>query len=84
MEWLTRLWQLTRDVALTGLGLYVIYKQVADTTPNLALIGAGLTLLFPAGHNAVRQISGTGSSSPPSPPASSVPPSVSSGDTDDR
>lgn len=41
-------WQLTRDIALTITGLWLIISQVGAHDPSSALIVAGLALVVPA------------------------------------
>jgi hypothetical protein len=73
-----RIWQLLRDVLLTGAGLFVILSQVFARQPSDVLLVAGLALTVPAtAAHAGALLSGhaPGSSSESAPPA---PPSPSS------
>jgi hypothetical protein len=61
---------------LTGFGLWVIYRQVLATTPNVWLIFTGVAFASPAAFERLRRITGSvsgssGSSSPQPPPAPS-------------
>jgi len=78
VKWLSILWQLTRDVGLTGLGAWVIWKQVYAPVPNPTLLIVALGCMSPATRRAVITIlSGPGSSSE-SPEQPSEPPPQSS------
>lgn len=78
MKWFQILWQLMRDVALTGFGVWVIWKQVYQAQPNTTLLLVALTCITPAARAAVISIlSGPGSSSE-SPEPHGEPPSPSS------
>lgn len=75
MKWLSIVWQLTRDVALTGFGLWVIWTQVERPDPNGTLLAVALACIVPAARSAVTTVlSGPGSSSE-SPPPPEEPPS---------
>lgn len=75
MKWLSILWQLMRDVGLTGFGVWVIWKQVEDAAPNTALLVVALGCIAPAARTAVTTIlSGPGSSSESPAPHSEQPP----------
>lgn len=87
MKWLT-LWQLIRDILLTGTGLALIISQIGARDPSSTLIVAGLALTVPAAAtHAAGVLSGPSSptehgqrpSSPSSPPPSSSPSPPSSG-----
>ena len=71
MKWLSILWQLVRDVALTGFGVWVIWTQVERPDPNGTLLAVALVCIAPAARSAVTTVlSGPGSSSEsPHPPA---------------
>lgn len=71
MKWYQILWQqLIRDVLLTGLGVWIIYKQVYAVAPNLYLLVFAAGCFWPAARSAVTTIlSGPGASSQsPAPP----------------
>ena len=64
MKWLSILWQLIRDVLLTGFGVWVVWKQVEAAEPNTALLVVALGCIAPAARSAVSTIlSGPGPSS---------------------
>ena len=71
MKWYRILWQLTRDVLFTGLGTWIIWKQVYAAVPNPYLLLFAGACFWPASRSAVTTIlSGPGSSSEsPRPPA---------------
>lgn len=77
MKWLSIAWELIRDVVLTGLGAWVIWRQVYQPVPNPALLVVALGCISPAARHAVTTIlSGPGSSSEsPHLPAEQSPPS---------
>ena len=78
MKWLTILWELLRDVGMTGFGVWVIWTQVERSDPNGTLLAVALVCIAPAARSAVTTVlSGPGSSSESSPPPSG-PPSPSS------
>lgn len=86
MKWWQTAWQLIRDIALTGTGLWLIVSQTGAAAPSGTLIVAGLALVVPsATTHAVSVLSGPsseagrgqGPSSPPALPPSSSPPSSS-------
>jgi hypothetical protein len=88
VKWLQILWQLMRDVGLTGFGVWVIWRQVEAPDPNGALLAVALVCIAPAARSAVTTVlSGPGSSSAsqhspsgqPSPPSS-----LPEGDADER
>jgi hypothetical protein len=87
VKWVSILWQLMRDVGLTGLGMWVIWKQAESPDPNGTLLAVALACIVPAARSAVTTIlSGPGSSSEP-PQEPQEPPSRSSspgGGTDER
>jgi hypothetical protein len=80
VKWYQILWQLTRDVGLTGFGVWVIWKQVEAPVPDTALLVVALGCITPAARSAVATIlSGPGSSSesphqPEEPSSESSPP----------
>ena len=66
---MNRWWPLVRDVAVTGTGLAVIWRQVYSAHPSGLLLGTGLALTVPSVAAHVRallpggeQDSGEGSS----------------------
>jgi hypothetical protein len=64
VKWLSILWQLIRDVLLTGLGCWIIWKEVESPVPDTALLVVALGCIAPAARTAVAAIlSGPGSSS---------------------
>jgi hypothetical protein len=69
-------WSAIKDVALTGTGMILILSQTFSATPSDILLVTGLALTVPsvAGH-AKSLLDGHtgGGSSPPSPPAGSLP-----------
>ena len=74
MKWLQILWQLMRDVGLTGFGVWVIWRQVEAPDPNGALLAVALVCIAPAARSAVTTVlSGPGSSSPSQHPPSERP-----------
>ena len=78
MKWLSILWQLTRDVGLTGFGAWIIWKQVYAPQPDPTLLLVALGCMSPAAKSAVAAIlSGPGLSSE-SPQRHSEPPPPSS------
>ena len=91
MKWWLTAWQVLRDVALTGTGMWLIISQVGSKDPSSVLITAGLVLTVPAAaSHAMAVLSGPsapghgpGESSPSPPPPSSSPPSRPAGVTDD-
>jgi hypothetical protein len=80
VKWAQILWQLIRDVALTGFGVWIIWKQAEAADPNGALLAVALVCIAPAARSAVTTVlSGPGSSSgsrlpPAEPPSPSSPP----------
>lgn len=80
MKWVDLLWQLVRDVLLTGLGAWIIWKQVESPVPDTALLVVALGCIAPAARSAVATVlSGPGSSSssqhlPEELPSESLPP----------
>ena len=87
MKWYQILWQLMRDVLLTGFGVWVIWRQVLAPEPNGTLLAVALVCIAPAARSAVTTVlSGPGSSSesrePPQEPPSL--PSLPGGGTDER
>lgn len=92
MKWWQTAWQLIRDIALTGAGLWLIISQDGAREPSGTIIVAGLALLAPAAAtHAVSIISGPSApshgpppSSPPAPPPSSSPSSPPAGGTRER
>jgi hypothetical protein len=78
VKWLSILWQLIRDIGLTGFGVWVIWKQVYQPEPSAALLVVALGCITPAARAAAMSVlSGPGSSSE-SPPPQEEPPSPSS------
>lgn len=74
MKWLSIVWQLIRDVALTGFGLWVIWTQVERPDPNGTLLAVALACIVPAARSAVTTVlSGPGSSSESPPPQEELP-----------
>lgn len=83
------LWQLLRDILLTGTGIGLLLSQVISARPSDAILVAGLALTAPsvAGHAGAllagpRHGTGHGSPEPPSsgPPSSSSSPPGDTGD----
>jgi len=84
--WVRPAWEIIRDVAVTGTGLVIIWRQVLYSAqhPSAVLLGAGLALTVPSVAAHVKGLlpdgGGDSPSSPPSPPApqqpSSPPPAV--------
>lgn len=75
MKWLTILWELMRDVVLTGLGVWIIWKQAESAAPSAELLAVALTCIVPAARSAVTTVlSGPGSSSSASRPHAEPPP----------
>jgi hypothetical protein len=85
VKWLSILWQLVRDVMLTGYGMWVIWSQVQRPDPNGTLLAVALVCIAPAARSAVTTVlSGAGSSSesshpPAEPPSASLHASSSEG-----
>lgn len=92
MRWLLRaIYELARDIAVTGTGLLIIWRQIlyAPTHPNGLLLGTGLTMTVPSVWAHVRALlpggESTSAHSPDafggggasSPPSSSPPPQPS-------
>jgi len=78
VKWLSILWQLVRDVALTGFGVWVIWTQVERPDPNGTLLAVALVCIAPAARSAVATVlSGPGSSSESPRPPAELPPSSS-------
>jgi hypothetical protein len=64
------LWQLIKDVALTGTGLVIIITQIWSKAPSDVLLVVGLALTVPsAASHAASVLSGPGAA--PGPPPSS-------------
>ena len=77
MKWLQTAWRLVRDVGLTGLGGWVVYKQVYAAEPSTPLLIFSAACFWPAARSAVITVlSGPGSSSE-SPAPAAEPPSPS-------
>ena len=77
MRWITLWRDLVRDVALTGVGVFLILKQGTSAHPSGLALGAGLALTVPsvAVHlKALLPEYGGGSSSESSEPPGSPPP----------
>lgn len=86
MTWYQILWQLIRDVGLTGFGVWIIWKQVEAPVPDTTLLLVALGCITPAARSAVMAIlSGPGSSleSPHSPEGSPSEHSPPGGGTDE-
>jgi hypothetical protein len=83
------IWQILKDVILTGTGVALILSQVFSHTPSDILLVTGLALTVPsvAGH-AGALLSGSpgpgGSSSPSSPPSGPSPSGSSSTEAPDE
>jgi hypothetical protein len=78
VKWLTILWELLRDVGMTGFGVWIIWTQVERPDPNGTLLAVALVCIAPAARSAVTTVlSGPGSSSESS-RRPTVPPSSSS------
>ena len=80
------LWQLLKDILLTGCGLAVILSQIFSLHPSDVLLVTGLALTVPsvAGHAGALLAGRTGGhSSPPGPPSPSSSSSSSPGATGD-
>lgn len=87
MKWLTILWQLMRDVLFTGLGTWIIYRQVYAAEPSPYLLLFAASCFWPAARSAVTTLlSGPGQSSelphPPQEPRSGS--SLPGGGTDEH
>jgi hypothetical protein len=68
VKWAQIIWQLIRDVMLTGVGLWVIIKQANQPHPSAELLVVALGCIAPAARTAVTTIlSGPGSSSESAP-----------------
>lgn len=75
MRWLQILWELSRDVGMTGFGAWVIYTQVEAAAPSAILLVVALGCITPAARSAVTTIlSGPGLSSHSQPPPAERPP----------
>lgn len=85
MKWLLTAWQLVRDVALTGLGAWILIGQSQSQHPAGPVIYAALALLLPAAAAHVLALlssvigAGQQESLPSSSPPSSSPDSSSEG-----
>lgn len=85
MKWLSILWELIRDVLLTGFGVWIIWTQVERSDPNGTLLAVALVCIAPAARSAVTTVlSAPGSSSessrrPTERPSSSSPSSPPEG-----
>ena len=77
MKWITAAWALVRDVALTGLGVYLIVVQSLSAHPSDVLLAVALGLVSPAIYEHGKAVLGApgGVSSSPSPSVSPPPPS---------
>lgn len=71
MKWWLTAWQLIRDVLFTGLGAWIIYRQVYAAAPSPYLLLFAAACFWPAARSAVTTLlSGPGSPSElPRPPA---------------
>lgn len=81
-RWQT-VWELLRDVGLTGFGAWIIWRQVlASPNVSVPLIILGGGLMVPAGRASILALLpillGSGESSSSSPPPSELPPGHSS------
>lgn len=56
MRWVQTAWTLLRDVALTGFGIWIVWKQVETVNPNAALLVVALGCIAPAARSAVATI----------------------------
>lgn len=76
MKWWTTSWLLIKDVALTGTGLWLIYRQAVSAVPSDVLLTVGLALIVPSVYDHARAVlsgrTGGESSSPPPPEPGSV------------
>ena len=89
MKWLQTAWQLVRDIALTGTGLWLIISQDMSAHPSGDVLVVALALLVPAAATHAASIisgpsappHGPGESSPPAVPSSSSPPLPPAGGT---
>jgi hypothetical protein len=67
VRWVDFLWQLIRDVVLTGTGVWIIWRQAEAQDPNTTLLAVALVCIAPAARSAVATLlsgpSGPGSSS---------------------
>jgi len=84
------LWQLLKDILLTGTGMGLMVSQVFSARPSDVILVTGLALTVPsvAGHagallSAGRREHTGGESSPPSAPHGPLPSGSSSGGIDD-
>ena len=69
MRWTTS-WLLIKDLALTGAGLWLIYRQAVSAVPNDVLLTVGLALIAPSVYDHAKAVlsprgGGESSSSPP-------------------
>jgi hypothetical protein len=89
VKWAQILWQLIRDVVLTGFGVWVIWKQVYQAHPSAELLVVALGCIAPAARTAITTVlsgpsaPGSSSESPP-PPAGRHSLSSRSKDTGDE
>ena len=80
--WLRATWEVVRDIAITGTGLVIIWRQVLYDSlhPSGLLLGTGLALTVPSVAAHVRALlpgsGGESESSPPSQPPSARPSSL--------
>jgi hypothetical protein len=82
VKWWTTSWLLIKDVALTGTGLWLIYRQAISAVPSDVLLTVGLALIAPSVYDHAKAVlsgptAGRSSSSPPPGPVSPSPPSSS-------
>jgi len=75
VKWVSILWQLIKDVALTGLGMWVIWKQVYSQHPSTELLVVACGCIAPAALSAAAVILSAPGSSSESRPRESAPPS---------
>lgn len=94
MSWGTQerweqIWQVVKDVLLTGTGMVLILSQVFSRAPSDILLVTGLALTVPSVAGHAKTLLGGGNNKPeeptslPSPRSGSSPSSGSSGGTDE-
>jgi hypothetical protein len=88
VKWWTTSWLLLKDVALTGTGLWLIYRQAVSAVPSDVLLTVGLALIAPSVYDHAKAVlsgrtDGPSSSSlPPGPESPSLPSSSAAGTGD--